>query len=465
MVGVTIWSKMATKRKEIKEKFFYYAPKNLKLETILPPQYQKYIEEAYYFISQIIKTRTCWQLNDNLYSQLRTRLLKRCMTNHYKGIIRSLEKLGIVEIEKNASGNEIYQEGKRAKGYKLAAKFMHGNEMREYTTYAIKKRIGAIRNGQVKNFTDVHTYLKEWLFKLDINFIAATKHAKQLDRFNKEIQNYDINEMAVRMLYDKQSDFTVCEYGRIHTVCTRLIKELRQYLKFNGEYLVNVDINNSQPLFLALSIRRFYSQLSTSSIFTTPSTSPPNMCTFTGMEEDVKKFIEICLNGTIYEELMKLMNGFGKKYTGTRKEMKKKLFKDVFYGKNQKDNKLKKIFLDNFPHVLEYIETTKNKNYKVLSHIMQREESKFMITNVCTRLMNEHPDIPIITIHDSIMTVPGAVETVKNVMTEEFIKLGVSKPAMTVEACLIPNLNQSRLGGKCSPPMGILALGLPLNMK
>ena len=41
-------------------------------------------------------------------------------------------------------------------------------------------------------------------------------------------------------------------YGRVHTVLTNLPSDLRQYLRLDGSPLVNLDIANSQPMFLGL---------------------------------------------------------------------------------------------------------------------------------------------------------------------------------------------------------------------
>lgn len=48
-----------------------------------------------------------------------------------------------------------------------------------------------------------------------------------------------------------------------------------------------------------------------------------------------------------------------------------------------------------------------------------------MIHQVCRRLMLEHPTVPLITIHDSIMTTPGNVALVRGVMAEEFGRVGL----------------------------------------
>jgi hypothetical protein len=56
----------------------------------------------------------------------------------------------------------------------------------------------------------------------------------------------------------------------------------------------------------------------------------------------------------------------------------------------------------------------------------QRLESTLMIHGACQRLMSERPDIPVVTIHDSILTLPEHIETVRGVIMSEFAKFGIS---------------------------------------
>jgi hypothetical protein len=56
---------------------------------------------------------------------------------------------------------------------------------------------------------------------------------------------------------------------------------------------------------------------------------------------------------------------------------------------------------------------------------MQEREASLMIGAVCGRLARHHPDVPLLTVHDSILTTPSHVDLVHRVITEEFGRLGV----------------------------------------
>ncbi len=49
-----------------------------------------------------------------------------------------------------------------------------------------------------------------------------------------------------------------------------------------------------------------------------------------------------------------------------------------------------------------------------------------MIQTICKRLMRYHPTIPILTIHDSILTPVSKAEKVREIMKQEFDKVGMN---------------------------------------
>jgi hypothetical protein len=99
---------------------------------------------------------------------------------------------------------------------------------------------------------------------------------------------------------------------------------------------------------------------------------------------------------------------------------------------SDKPNKLrerfKRMYLDEWRILCE----TKKRNYRHTAHILQRMESHIFIHCVCRRLMDEHPEMPIITIHDCIGTTKEWVARVESVVMEEFAKLGVN-PTLDVK--------------------------------
>lgn len=85
-----------------------------------------------------------------------------------------------------------------------------------------------------------------------------------------------------------------------------------------------------------------------------------------------------------------------------------------------------------YPTVWEFIKRRKSQDYRVLAREMQRRESDFMLGTVCGRIGMEHPDVPVLTIHDCILAAPEHIGLVESILNEEFAKLGV-QPVLDVE--------------------------------
>jgi len=380
-------------------------PKNLTpeiIEAMLPEELKRYVWEACYFIHAIINKWSHWQDNENGDVQLKFEYLKKLIPWRILKRLRDvLVEIGIV------TSDRYYQKGKKSIGYWLAEQY----DIRDagWTGHVVKnaklnKRLRAFREGQYDRDCEILVYLNEWLKQLDVKLIPC------LEALGR-IPNYLQNEMTIRTIFDRQYEFKQDSFGRIHTNLTRLIKDARPYLSINGKPLVNIDIKNSQPLFLCKvlidkSIER---------------------------DETTSRFINLCEDGKIYEYLMEK---YGR--IRNRNRFKRFFFKYILFGplryEDRNCNKQKAsvkrymeistIFGNEFPVVWNLICKIKRKKYQLLSHLMQQKESNFVINNVCTRIMNERLGIPLLTIHDRIMTHAEHADYVKKIIIEEMRDAG-----------------------------------------
>lgn len=284
--------------------------------------------------------------------------------------------------------------------------------------------------------------------------------------------------------------FLTCDkYGRVHTPITSLPKELRSCLLIDGQTLVGLDLANSQPLIAGICAKQFFksrhakcrllkrtfdegrnpycyremqemakkveaivgksNQLTQSEFNNIPTNSPltPRITTEEKSEvivpqdtydsaqlqhsavkqeeyPDLHEYIELCENGQFYESLMESGED--------RRAFKEKFYGDVFFGKNCYDSKLKDRFERQFPSMAKMLKEVKKSNYRHSSWLMQNYEATIFIYTICKRIKNERPELPVFTIHDSILTLPDSVEYVESVIMDEFRKLGI-KPTLTKE--------------------------------
>lgn len=139
---------------------------------------------------------------------------------------------------------------------------------------------------------------------------------------------------------------------------------------------------------------------------------------------DLLLFMELCMAGTLYDYLMKRAGW-------TDRGSFKKEFFLMLYGP-MKENPMTQIMTQEFPSVMAFIAWHKGRHgYKELSREMQRAESRLMIEGVCGSLMEQNRNIPLVTIHDSIMTTEEFIPTVKSAIIEEFCKLGIQPTVKT----------------------------------
>lgn len=134
---------------------------------------------------------------------------------------------------------------------------------------------------------------------------------------------------------------------------------------------------------------------------------------------DELHFIELCCTGKLYEFLQDELD------IKSRKMAKEEFFLYV-YGRNRQSSCVKTLFQEEFPNVAAFIKEHKKKDHAFLAQLMQAVESNFVINIVCRRLMDFHKDVPVLTIHDSILTTENNVELVKSVLQEEFSGLGMT---------------------------------------
>ena len=195
----------------------------------------------------------------------------------------------------------------------------------------------------------------------------------------RDLDIYNRNTYSVESISNKHIFFHFDTYGRMHTNFTILRSFIRKNcLLIDGEETAEIDIKNSQPFFLCKLISDIESNW------------------VKGSEFDF--FKQLTLNGTFYEFLMNSIE------TNDRKFVKEMTYK-VLFGRNTLKSKHDKIFSELFPKIYNFIKLYKKDlgDYRALSYDLQRAESKFIFNTVIKRIMLEHPQIKMITVHDSIV--------------------------------------------------------------
>lgn len=299
-------------------------------------------------------------------------------------------------------------------------------------------------------------YLSKWFNdKLEINFDEAVKYNNKLFEINKNespknaYNKYARNFYNIVHLKSKNFRFHRDETSfRLHTNLTTLKRVFRKFITYDGQPLCSYDLRNSQP-YLATPLFNLDFYDCKSNIYNLFNASPKiyneiiknkkfSKEIFNILQEDsllarndkyyhsTTDFINESQTGNIYdfiEDAIYNASGFRAK---DRDDLKKLLFM-VFYSDNsfliQEKAKFKLIFKNTFPGVYNVFKFIKKGNNARLPILLQTMESQLVIDNIAKRIAKAKPDLPLFTVHDSIVTLPGYDDLIYKVMKEESIKM------------------------------------------
>lgn len=337
-----------------------------------------------------------------------------------------------------------------------------------------------------ENYSDL-PYLYHWYNenKLEINPIAL-KYAESIlnymmrdrSRWAKnthtgKLKHPMIQYMALlinigkigRKQYEIHIDSTV---HRLHSVITNIQKDYRNFLSYEGQELVNIDIKNSQPYLACVLLQPEFWSINSEvplNLFSLPEDIQRSI-TVVGVnikvieflqscaEEDFNQYKEQASRGIMYESIVDVCSKELHE-TINRGDAKTLVFYLLFSSNqgqsdNKTINKMKAIFSSElFPKVAELIKIIKHryknvetpKQHNRLACLLQSIESEIILHRCCKRIWEEgNHQVPVFTIHDSIATTVEHVEYVKRIMAEELSRaIGVS-PILSIE-----HWNQTKL--------------------
>lgn len=211
-------------------------------------------------------------------------------------------------------------------------------------------------------------------------------------------------------MIDGERRFTVCQQGRVHTNVANLPAQYRQYLRLAGHELSAVDICTSQPLILALLLtgkppisRALLSGEDPHAVFNPSSDS------------SLSVFLRDCLDGSVYDRVAEASRRYSR-------DDVKSLFLAVIYGHPEHMHTVVgEAIRELYPRVFDaVVELNHRLGHGGLPRLMQTIESSVMIERVAGRLVREHPDVPLLTVHDSVVVPPDFTPLVEAIIAEEW---------------------------------------------
>lgn len=404
------------------------------------------------------------------YIPINSKLIQRRVRN-YREYLNYLINCEVILEDKQ------YIVGSKSKGFKFTEKFevkrklviitkktliKSINEFKDinYSSCDVGNYVSTSKSSKLINQKSELNHITNWLnSKLTIDFPKAETHLlmlKNIENSDPEIQNSNqrfIQRHSILLKFHKgifspNEDMTA---GRLHSALTQIMGVLRKFIRYDGKVLVSIDIVNSQPYLatVLLNPKKFEENLILENLLKiNPKFKNPNYPIMLAKRikevsttESTRLYKNIVTKGTFYEDFGKILQNCGVLETGLDQEMVRKSAKNAtfsaFFSPNTSISYCEgaRSFKEVFPSIFDVfkmIKCTRGK-HNTLAILLQHLEANLVLHRACKIISEERPDVPIFTLHDSIITTEGNEKYVnrvlKNVLTEA---IGIA-PKLKVE--------------------------------
>ena len=417
-----------------------FLPENLDMANLLtehPPAFPYHQDYFIHILSLIteIPSRKSKVLNGNGYVPINAEILKQRIHN-YPRYMDYLIKQGVLESD------VCYVPGKKSKGYRFVEKYRTIVVPANIKKYTLLKSINTQSNYS-RHMTAKYGYLYKWVDeRIEIDYERAKEWLYQ--RFRRDIEEnkknplmkynarfanlLQIKEGMHRFRIDRTS-------GRLHTLLCSLKKELRQFVTYDGQSLVSVDIRCSQPTLSTVLLNPdFYIDmpdhkgiLNIHRIAASIAKAVPVESISKFVTENREKFASYinAVDGDLYLYIQERLKEAGHEIAD-RKAIKDVVFCTLFSSNRfigQKKAWPKRMFQKLFPEVYHVFKMFKSGDPANLAVLLQRIETRLVLDNAAKKLAKQYPDLPILTVHDSIVVPPSHQQLCKDILSREAQRL------------------------------------------
>lgn len=383
-------------------------------------------------------------------------ILQDLTGNNYREYIDLLLKAKVFETK------DSFVIGGRCKQFRLATELKTGVKPYELADKTFKNALNRKYRGIKGDRIDQYGYLTKWFTNgLQINSALAgeflmdellmkTWFPELRDVEEGRVKSPDLQFNCAKILIDCMNSnediyLSVDDKGnRLHSPLTNIRSILRNAISYKGQKLTSIDIRNSQPFFSSMLfqmdfwekeiIKPKYNSILTSILSNHQTTSPIMLLTIGDLlkQADVATYVASVKSGRFYEEFQE---AYEKRYgvaNISRTKVKKAILK-MMYSRNSSVSKIKKMFGILYPSVLELFTYIKHEEHKLLPILLQRIESDMVLDDIAFHFTNAYPELPIFTIHDSLVTLASDYDKLEECMIERFINRMDMVPQFRIE--------------------------------
>ena len=417
------------------------------------------------------------------YVRLKAEIMKR-YHHKYNLYLQFLEENGFIKTRAHSIKN------KRSKGYKL----IKPNNSRNFIKYlpqdfVIRKNLSQDKLDKKSKADKTTGHLTRWLTPehLTVNYQEGLNYLEgvKMKDSKKYSRRYLLEMLKNGFIYYQRQG----KDNRLHSILSNLPKDMRRIVCFKEkETLVSCDIKSSQPFLLAgiLNLLFGYKNCSSSS---SSSSSLLNLriqecissivdrkvrkristCISTMMQQNlesldtkgIQRFVNLVTRGDLYEYLAanfsekllrKIQTPLGVSdqffnqsleykewvYFQDLREYAKKAVMEYLYSSTKNKEMRCREVRRLLPHVVsQVVDEFKSGDKTHFPIFLQNLEAKLILDKITRKISLEHPDIPLYTIHDSIITTASNATLVNQYLEEGLREFFGISPIIDVEEWLL----------------------------
>lgn len=397
--------------------------------------------------------------NQNLIVSLDSQILKK-YNSKYNKYIEFLLRNEIIELIKNYGVDT-----KSSKQYILCLKYQGG----EVTTYKIKDKclLKKFNSNGIEKFEkqiqriqyckDTRPFLVKWFNEnLSINHKEANNIIAPYLESN--YSKYTCAKQLILEFHNQQWQYSIKRESdnRLHTNLTRLNRVLRPTIRYNNKTLGAIDISCSQPYFFSVVLKailkkdinllkrigatKVLSSISINELFNLDIDRNEVIRFVKSVIDESKDFYtEFSKHLTVeYDDrkrIFRRVSNFGTKqkrkqfdtpsrieYYDSKRDLAKNVIMEIFFSKPKTTIKEAKQFRKIYPSVSIIMNHIKN-NCVEFHRLLTVIESHCLLDCVAKEFSKKHKNIPLFSIHDSLVTTKDCVDLLENEIKNMLLKI------------------------------------------
>ena len=340
------------------------------------------------------------------------------------GSNRAWDGLRLALIDGVVENDPHYVIGREAMRYRLAGNWRDRPvEPIIIRDRELVERFARLRQRERRHWRPVHRWLEDNIRGASVDDARARRW---ICRPGSQRQRRA--DLALGCIRESEPGMSIDRFGRVHSAVSRMPSRLRPSLLLGGSPTLELDVSSAQPLLLSLLCMH---RLSGTALTGEGSRGflPHKWCktapisTHAYMPGDLREYMDICSSGVYYKVLAETV---GMSYgTVAAQRRVKRLSCKILFGWDRPHDPRWQAFRERWPTVQATLDWLKVRDYRNAAHVLQRAESDLMIGGVADGLRRSHPDVPLLTVHDSVIVPVETVDVARAAIGTEWCVVGL----------------------------------------